>query len=56
MEEDQGKFKRYRFPKDLISFVVFHYYRFTLSLRDVEEMLQYRGLVVSVRRTHGYGK
>ena len=32
-------FKRHRFPTDIIRQDVWLYFRFTLSLRDVEEML-----------------
>jgi putative transposase len=37
-------FKGYRFPPDIISYVVWLYYRFPLSLRMVEEMLAARGI------------
>jgi putative transposase len=40
-------FKRHRFPPDLICHAVWLYFRFTLSLRDVEEMLAQRGFDVS---------
>jgi putative transposase len=40
-------FKRHRFPPDVIRQAVWLYYRFTLSLRDVEEVLAERGLDVS---------
>ena len=40
-------FKGYRFPREIISHAVWLYYRFSLSLRDVEELLAYRGIVVS---------
>jgi putative transposase len=36
-------FKGYRFPPDIISYAVWLYYRFPLSLRMVEEMLAARG-------------
>ena len=35
-------FKRHRFPPDVIRHAVWLYFRFTLSLRDVEEMLAER--------------
>ncbi len=35
----QVSFKRHRFPPDAIRYAVWLYYRFTLSLRDVEELL-----------------
>ena len=37
----------YRFPVEIISHAVWLYYRFTLSLRDVEDLLAQRGIVVS---------
>lgn len=40
-------FKRHRFPADVIRHAVWLYFRFTLSLRDVEEMLAQRGIEVS---------
>src|SRR5918999_1183805 len=43
----------YRFPRDIIQRAVWMYLRFTLSLRDVEELLAERGIVVtyeSIRR------
>ena len=40
-------FKRHRFPPDTIRLAVWLYFRFTTSLRDVEEMLAERGIDVS---------
>jgi putative transposase len=40
-------FKRHRFPSDVIRQAVWLYFRFTLSLRDVEELLAQRGIKVS---------
>ena len=40
-------FKRHRFPPDVIRMAVWLYFRFTLSFRDVEEMLAQRGIEVS---------
>ena len=40
-------FKRHRFPSDVIRHAVWLYFRFTLSLRDVEEMMAQRGIEVS---------
>jgi putative transposase len=39
--------KRHRFPPAIIADAAWLYFRFPLSLRLVEEMLQERGLVVS---------
>ena len=40
-------FKRHRFPPEVIRYAVWLYFRFTLSLRDVEELLAQRGIMVS---------
>jgi len=40
-------YKRHRFPPAIIQHAVWLYFRFTLSLRDVEEMLAQRGIEVS---------
>ena len=37
----------HRFPAEIISYAVWLYFRFPLSLRMVEEMLAVRGIVVS---------
>jgi len=40
-------YKCHRFPADVIRQVVWLYFRFTLSFRDVEELLAQRGIEVS---------
>ena len=40
-------FKRHRFPADVIRQAVWLYFRFTLSIRHVEELLAQRGIEVS---------
>jgi putative transposase len=40
-------FKRHRFPPDVIRHAVWLYFRFTLSFRDVEELLAQRGIEIS---------
>jgi putative transposase len=40
-------YRGYRFPKEIISYAVWFYYRFTVSFRDVEEVLATRGILVS---------
>jgi transposase-like protein len=40
-------YKRHRFPAEVIRHAVWLYFRFTLSLRDVEELLAQRGVEVS---------
>ena len=40
-------FKHHRFPADVIRHAVWLYFRFSLSFRDVEELLAQRGIEVS---------
>ena len=40
-------YKRHRFPPEIIQHAVWLYFRFTLSFRDVEDLLAERGLDVS---------
>jgi putative transposase len=40
-------YKRYRFPPEIIQQAIWLYLRFTLSLRDVEDLLAERGIAVS---------
>lgn len=44
-------FKRHRFPQELIRHAVWLYARFTLSYRDVEDLLAERGLDISYETT-----
>jgi len=45
----------YRYPAELISYAVWLYFRFPLSLRMVEEMLAARGLVVTYETIRQWG-
>ena len=45
----------HRFPPELISYTVWLYFRFPLSLRMVEEMLAFRGLEVSYETIRQWG-
>lgn len=47
MEKGQSRYKRYRFPPEMISYAVWLYHRFSLSFRDIEDQLAQRGVVVS---------
>ena len=40
-------YSRHRFPAEVIRYAAWLYFRFTLSLRDVEELLAERGIEVS---------
>jgi transposase-like protein len=44
---DQLSYRRHRFPPPIIQHAIWLYLRFTLSYRDVEELLAERGLDVS---------
>ena len=48
----QISFKRHRFPPDVIRYAVWLYYRFTMSLRDVEDLLAERGIDVTHETVH----
>ncbi|MGQ4006577.1 IS6 family transposase, partial [Francisellaceae bacterium CB300] len=39
--------KRYRYPSEIINYAIWMYHRFNTSYRDIEEMLRYRGILVS---------
>lgn len=40
-------YSNHRFPPEIISHAVWLYFRFTLSFRDVEELLASRGILVT---------
>ena len=40
-------YRGYRFPAEIISHAVWLYFRFSLSYRDVEELLAARGVIVT---------
>jgi putative transposase len=44
---DSERYKHHYFPDEIISHGVWLYYQFTLSSRDVEELLFVRGVTVS---------
>ena len=46
-EASQAHFKRHRFPAEIIAHAVWLYFRFPLSLRDVEDLLAERGISAS---------
>jgi len=49
----QPCYSGYRFPPDVIQRAVWMYLRFTLSYRDVEDLLVERGIEVRTRRSAG---
>ena len=40
-------YKRYRFPAEVIQYAVWLYFRFSLSHRDIEDLLTQRGIIVT---------
>jgi putative transposase len=49
MRSSVSHYHRHRFPVQIISHSVWLYFRFTLSFRDVEEMLAMRGISLSYK-------
>ena len=47
MSKQESSYRGYRFPPEIISHAVWLYHRFTLSLRDIEDLLAERGVIVS---------
>src|SRR5260221_230373 len=47
MHTSTSLYHRHRFPGEIISHCVWLYFRFTLSFRDVEEMLAMRGVALT---------
>lgn len=45
--EYSGAFKGHRFAPEVISYAIWAYFRFSISLRDVEDLLAERGIVTS---------
>lgn len=45
--KQSGAFSGHRFPPEIIGYAVWAYHRFPMSLRDVEDLLAARGIVVS---------
>jgi len=56
MKTSPVRYKRHRFPPQIIVHAVWLYFRFPLSLRLVEEMLLERGIVVSYETIRRWGK
>jgi putative transposase len=47
MNARHSRYKRHRFPPEIISYAVWLYHRFSLSFRDIEDLLAQRGVIVS---------
>ena len=51
---DPSIYPAYRFPPDVIADAVRLYHRFTLSLRDIEELIAERGFELSYETINGW--
>jgi putative transposase len=51
MKTTSSLYKRHRFPREIIQYAVWLYYRFNLSYRDIEDLLSERGIEVSYEST-----
>jgi len=53
-------YRGFRYPREIISHVVWLYFRFSLSFRDIEELMASRGILVTYetirQRTLGFGQ
>src|ERR1700750_647105 len=56
MTDDPASYPRRRFPAEIISYAVWLYHVFSLSLRDVELILAERGVVVSYETVRRLGQ
>ena len=51
----EGFYRGYRFPIEIIRHCVWLYYRFSPSLRDISEMMAFRGIAVSQETVREWG-
>lgn len=54
MRTSVSLYHRHRVPPEIISHCVWLYFRFTLSFRDIEEMLAIRGVSLSYKTVRGW--
>jgi putative transposase len=47
MRKSTAFYKRHRFPPEIIQYAVWLYHRFSLSQRDIEDLMAERGVIVS---------
>ena len=47
MNKTKNAYSGYRYPAEIIGHAIWLYFRFTLSYRDVEELLAARGIIVT---------
>ncbi|GAC1358985.1 MAG: hypothetical protein NVSMB38_42390 [Ktedonobacteraceae bacterium] len=48
-------YKGYRFPSEIIEHSVWLYFRFSLTLRDIEEMMAQRAVVLNSEKIRQWG-
>jgi putative transposase len=53
---NKALYRGHRFPKEIISHCVWLYFRFSLSYRDVQEMMAERGVLVSHEAIRNWGE
>ena len=51
MSQQPSRYRGYRFPPAIIAHAVWLYHRFSLSFRDVEDLLAKRGITVTYETT-----
>lgn len=56
IESRSSLYHRHRFPAEIIAEAVWLYYRFPLSFRMVEDMLAYRGIIVTHKTVHEWAE
>ena len=56
MTSARSRYTGHRFPPEIISHVVWLYFRFPLSLRMIEEMLAARGIIISHERVRQWAR
>jgi transposase-like protein len=50
VHQEPSSYRGYRYSAEIISYAVWLYLRFSVSLRDVEELLAERGVAVTMRQ------
>ena len=56
IERRTSLYHRHRFPPEIIAEAVWLYYRFPLSFRMVEDMLAYRGIIVTYKTVYEWAE
>ena len=51
MDKSASTYKRHPFPSEIIQHTVWLYHRFNLSVRDIEDLMAERGIVISYEST-----